>query len=245
MSNTNRDTELNDSAIAIVGMAGRFPDARNVDQFWRNVRDGHESIRPLDDDALRAAGVPQGLLDDPNYVKAGVELPDMEKFDAGFFGLSPLDASIMDPQHRHFLECSWEVLESAGYDPASFQGSIGVFAGSGHNAYMPRNLLTNPDLVDQVGFFLLRHTGNDKDFLATRASYQLDLKGPSVNVQTACSTSLVAVHLACQSLLSGECDMALAGAVTIRTARSSAARRPWWRCAGSRMPRRTATPSSR
>ncbi len=206
---------MNDSAIAIVGMAGRFPDARDVDGFWRNVVEARESVRPLGDEALEAAGVSPSLLADPRYVKAGVELPDMEKFDAGFFGFSPLDASLMDPQHRHFLECCWEVLESAGTDPGRFEGSIGVYAGSGHNAYMPRHLLTNPELVEQVGFFLIRHTGNDKDFLATRVSYQFDLRGPSVNVQTACSTSLVAIHLGCQALLSGECDLALAGGVTI------------------------------
>jgi acyl transferase domain-containing protein len=203
------------SAIAVVGMSGRFPDARNVDEFWRNIRDGRESVRALSDDQLLAAGVPRALLENPNYVKSGVELQDMEKFDAGFFGFSPLDASIMDPQHRHFLECCWEALESAGCDPERFDGAIGVYAGSGHNAYLASNLLTNPELVDQVGFFLLRHTGNDKDFLSTRVSYQFDLKGPSVNVQTACSTSLVAVHWACQSLLANECDMALAGGVTI------------------------------
>src|SRR5262245_892829 len=191
-----------DSGIAIVGMAGRFPGARNVAEFWRNLRDGAESIVRYTDAELTAAGVPAALLAQPEYVKAGAPLADMELFDAGFFGFSPLDASIMDPQHRHFLECCWEALERAAHDPARFAGAIGVFAGSGHNAYFPYNLLTNPSLVQQVGFFLLRHTGNDKDFLATRVSYQLDLRGPSVNIQTACSTSLVAIHAACQSLLS-------------------------------------------
>ena len=207
--------ETLDSGIAIVGMAGRFPGARNVAEFWRNLRDGVESIVRYTDEELRAAGVPAALLAQPEYVKVGAPLADMELFDAGFFGFSPLDASIMDPQHRHFLECCWEALERAGHDPARFGGPIGVFAGSGHNAYFPYNLLTNPELVQQVGFFLLRHTGNDKDFLATRVSYQFDLRGPSVNVQTACSTSLVAIHAACQSLLSVECDLALAGGVTI------------------------------
>ena len=209
-------SELNhESAIAIVGMSGRFAGARNVDEFWHNLAGRVCSVEAPTDEALREAGVSTASLADPSYVKATLELPDMEKFDAGFFGFSPLDASIMDPQHRHFLECAWEALESAGRDPSRFDGTIGVYAGSGHHAYFARNLLTRPDLLDDVGFFLLRHTGNDKDFLATRVSYQLDLKGPSVNVQTACSTSLVAVHWACQSLLSGECDMALAGGVTI------------------------------
>ena len=125
------------------------------------------------------------------------------------------DASILDPQHRHILECSWEALENAAIDPDQFDGPVGVFAGSGHNAYMPYNLLTNPALLDSVGFFVLRHTGNDKDFLTTRISYCLKLTGPSINVQTACSTSLVAVHMASQSLLNNECDLALAGGVTI------------------------------
>jgi acyl transferase domain-containing protein len=210
-----KPTDLIETGIAIVGMAGRFPGARDVDAFWRNLRDGVESIVRYDDAELKAAGVAAALLADPNYVKAGAPLGDMELFDAGFFGFSPLDASILDPQHRHFLECCWEALEAAGYAPGSFEGSVGVFAGSGHNAYLPYNLLTNPELVARVGFFLLRHTGNDKDFLTTRVSYLFDLRGPSVNVQTACSTSLVSVHMACQSLLNGECDMALAGGVTI------------------------------
>lgn len=204
-----------ESAIAIVGMAGRFPGARDVETFWRNLREGRESIRRYSREELAAAGVSGAQLSDPAYVRAGAPLEDMELFDAGFFGVSPLDASILDPQHRHFLECCWEALEYAGHDPARFEGAIGVFAGSGHNAYLPYNLLTNPELLAKVGFFLLRHTGNDKDFLSTRVSYCLDLRGPSVSVQTACSTSLVAVHMACQSLLNGECDMALSGGVTV------------------------------
>ncbi|PPE65560.1 type I polyketide synthase [Caldimonas caldifontis] len=204
-----------DTDIAVVGMAGRFAGARNLDDYWRNLRDGVESLTRFTEEELLAAGVKPAQLRDPNYVPVGAVLPDMEMFDAAFFGFSPREAAIMDPQHRHFLECSWEALENAGHTPAGFEGSIGVFGGSGHNAYMPYNLLTNPQLVSSVGFFLIRHTGNDKDFLTTRVSYLLNLKGPSVNVQTACSTSLVAIHLGVQSLLNGECDMALAGGVTI------------------------------
>ncbi len=214
MSQANR-SGVAETDIAIVGMSGRFPGARDVETFWQNLLEGRESIRRYSREELEAAGVPAASLADPAYVPAGAPLEEMELFDAGFFGFSPLDASILDPQHRHFLECCWEALESAGHDPQRFEGSIGVFGGSGHNAYLPYNLLTNPDLVARLGFFLLRHTGNDKDFLSTRVSYCLDLHGPSVNVQTACSTSLVAVHLACQSLLNGECDMALAGGVTL------------------------------
>ncbi|MFN3295328.1 SDR family NAD(P)-dependent oxidoreductase [Caldimonas sp.] len=204
-----------DTDIAVVGMAGRFAGARNLDEYWRNLRDGVESLTRFTEEELLAAGVKPAQLRNPNYVPVGAVLPDMEMFDAAFFGFSPREAAIMDPQHRHFLECSWEALENAGHTPSQFKGSIGVFGGSGHNAYMPYNLLTNPQLVSSVGFFLIRHTGNDKDFLTTRVSYLLNLKGPSVNVQTACSTSLVAIHLGVQSLLNGECDMALAGGVTI------------------------------
>jgi acyl transferase domain-containing protein/thioesterase domain-containing protein len=196
-------------------MACRVPGAADADAFWRNVRDGVESIRSYSIDELRAAGVTSALLGNPNYVPRGAPLEDMEMFDAGFFGLSAHEAAIMDPQHRHFLECVWEALEHAGHAPSRFNGPIGVFGGSGHNAYLSYNLLTRPELVDSVGFFLLRHTGNDKDFLTTRVSYALNLHGPSVAVQTACSTSLVAVHLGVQSLLAGECDLAVAGGVTI------------------------------
>lgn len=201
--------------IAIVGMACRFPGADNPGEYWKLLREGRESLTQLSEESLGAAGVPESLFSNPDYVRAGMHLQKMEQFDPGFFGFSPLDGKILDPQHRHFLECTWEALEDAGYDPFRFEGAIGVFAGSGQSSYLPSNLLTNPELVADVGLFLLRHTGNDKDFLATRASYCFDLKGPSINVQTACSTSLVAVHLAAQSLANGECDMALAGGVTI------------------------------
>ncbi|MFP5205273.1 MAG: type I polyketide synthase [Acidobacteriota bacterium] len=209
---------MKSSAVAIVGMAGRFPGARSVAELWRNLRDGVESIRDLSDAELLANGVAPEELATAGYVKRAAVLDDVPMFDAGFFGFSPRDASIMDPQHRHFLECAWEALEDAGHPPSAFQragGSIGVFAGSGLNSYLIHNLLANRGLVASAGLFQLKQTGNDKDVLSTRVSYQLDLRGPSINVQTACSTSLVAVHLACQSLLNFECDMALAGGVTI------------------------------
>jgi acyl transferase domain-containing protein len=196
-------------------MAGRFPLARNVDEFWRNLRDGVESIRRLSDAELLTAGVSREVLARAEYVKAAAVLEDVGMFDASFFGFSPKDAAIMDPQHRHFLECAWEAVENAGHPPENFSGSIGVFAGSGMNSYLMHNLINNRRLMDSAGLFLIRQTGNDKDVLATRVSYQLDLRGPSLSVQTACSSSLVAVHLACQSLLGCECDMALAGGVTI------------------------------
>jgi acyl transferase domain-containing protein len=204
-----------DSVIAIVGMSCRFANVRTLEEYWTLLSEGREAGEEYSEDQLLAAGVSPALLRNPNYVRSGKPLSDMECFDAGLFGLSPRDASIMDPQHRHFLECSWEALENAGHTPKGFRGVIGVFAGSGHNAYMPYNLLTNSRLVEDTGLFLLRHTSNDKDFLSTRLSYLLDLRGPSINVQTACSTSLVATHMAVQSLLGGECDMAIAGAATI------------------------------
>ena len=212
---SSHETDVMESTLAVIGLSGRFAGANHVETFWQNIRNGVESIQRYNDSDLLEAGVPRSLLEDPDYVNAGAPLRDMEKFDGGFFGFTPLDSSIMDPQHRHFLECAWEAFESAGHDPDRFEGAIGVWAGSGHNAYFAANLLSNPELVDQVGHFLLRHTGNDKDFLATRVSYELNLTGPSVNVQTACSTSLVAIHMASQSLLAGECEMALAGGVTI------------------------------
>jgi acyl transferase domain-containing protein len=208
-------TAWTDDAIAVIGLAGRFPGASTPDALWANVAAGVESIRILTSDQLLAAGVRPELLSDAAYVKAAAPLEDVARFDAGFFGFNPRDAAILDPQHRHFLECAWEALEDAGHVPERFRGAIGVYAGCGMNGYFMFNLLTNPQLVDSVGLFLLRHTGNDKDFLTTRVSYLLGLTGPSLGVQTACSTSLVAVHLACQQLLNGECDMALAGGVTI------------------------------
>jgi acyl transferase domain-containing protein len=206
---------MNDNDIAIIGMAARVPGARTASEFWTNLVSGVESIELVSREDLLAAGESPEKLARPNYVRATAPLGSMEHFDAEFFGFSPKEAAILDPQHRHFFECAWEALEDAGHTPERFKGPIGVFAGAGMGSYFYFNLCSNPQLVESVGMFLLRHTGNDKDFLSTRLSFLLDLRGPSVNVQTACSTSLVAVHLACQSLLSGECDMALAGGVTI------------------------------
>ncbi len=207
--------DVSDSDIAIIGMALRVPGARTPDEFWANLRGGVESIRDLCADELAAAGESPERMRRKNYVPRAADLPDMEMFDADFFGLGPKEAAIMDPQHRHFLECAWEAMEDACRPPESVDGPVGVFAGCGMGSYFYFNVCSHRGLVDETGMFLLRHTGNDKDFLATRASYTFDLRGPSVNVQTACSTSLVAVHYACQSLLSGECDMALAGGCTI------------------------------
>ncbi len=201
--------------IAIIGMAAHLPGAATLDAYWANLAGGIASIRRLDPEQLAKAGVAAHLAARPDYVPFAAPLDGFEMFDAEFFGLSPKEAAIMDPQHRQFLETAWEALEIAGHMPERFDGPIGVFAGCGMGSYFTFNLLSNPDLVDSTGLFLLRHTGNDKDFLATRLSHMLDLRGPSIGVQTACSTSLVATHMAAQALLNGECDMALAGGSTI------------------------------
>lgn len=201
--------------IAIVGMSVNVPGAEGVEAFWHNLRAGIESICPLSKDDLLDAGVSEATLADPNYVPHAALLDGFADFDAEFFGFSPKEAAILDPQHRKFLEVAWGAMENAAHPPESLKEPIGVYAGCGMGSYFYFNICSNPGLVDEVGMFLLRHTGNDKDFLTTRVSHVFDLKGPSVNVQTACSTSLVAVHYACKALREGECGMALAGGVTI------------------------------
>src|SRR6056297_376813 len=208
-------TDLNGTEIAIVGMAAHLPGAQNVAEYWVNLRAGRGSIRRLTEAELLAAGETPQTLRRPDYMPYAAPLEGFEMFDAEFFGFGPKEAAILDPQHRRFLEVAWQALEDAGHMPETFPGPVGVFAGCGMGSYFYFNLCSNRDLVDDVGMFLLRHTGNDKDFLTTRLSHILDLKGPSLGLQTACSTSLVAVHYAAQSLLNGECDMALAGGVTI------------------------------
>jgi acyl transferase domain-containing protein/NADPH:quinone reductase-like Zn-dependent oxidoreductase/thioesterase domain-containing protein/acyl carrier protein len=211
---TNQSSPIG-SDIAIVGMAGRFPGAATLKEFWANLRDAVESVRRFADAELIAAGEPPEVIADPDYVRARPVLPNVELFDAAFFGFSPQDAAIMDPQHRLFLEVGWEAIEDAGHDPATFPGNAAVFATCGMNTYMMYHLVTNQRIMQTVGEWLVRHSGNDMNFLATRLSYELGLKGPSMNVQTACSSALVAIHLSCQSLLNGECDMALAGGSVI------------------------------
>jgi acyl transferase domain-containing protein/acyl carrier protein/NADP-dependent 3-hydroxy acid dehydrogenase YdfG len=201
--------------VAIVGLACRFPGAPDEDAYWRNLRDGVESIARPSFETLLGAGVPESLLRDPSYVRAGGFVEDVDCFDADFFGVPPAEAEVMDPQQRLFLECGWAALESAGWAPGTFRGRTGVYAGSGLNTYLLRNVYPQrggggPSAQLQM---LL---GGDKDYLATRLAYKLGLTGPAVAVQTACSTSLVAVHLACQALLAGDCDMALAGGVSVR-----------------------------
>lgn len=200
--------------IAIIGLAGRFPGARNIDEFWQNLRNGVESISFFSDEELLSSGVQPALLQNPRYIRANGILDDIELFDASFFGYSPREAAMLDPQQRLFLEDAWKALEHAGYDAHAYQGAIGVYAGCNASSYMFSNLLKNAAFQAEAGMFQTM-LNNDKDFLATRTSYKLNLKGPSITVQTACSTSLVAVHMAIQSLLQYECDIALAGGASI------------------------------
>ncbi|MEM9924049.1 MAG: amino acid adenylation domain-containing protein [Cyanobacteria bacterium P01_D01_bin.50] len=207
-----------ESDIAIIGVSCRFPGASNSDEFWQNLRSGVESISIFDEAELEISD--RDVLKDPQYVKAGSILPDIDLFDATFFGYSAKEAEIMDPQQRIFLECAAEALQSSGYACVSNEQSIGVFAGSGMNTYLINNVHPSRNFSTQRTFLgsafdLQVRLANGKDFLPTKVSYKLGLKGPSVNVQTACSTSLVAVHMACQSIINGEADMALAGGVAI------------------------------
>jgi amino acid adenylation domain-containing protein len=211
------ENPLPDNAIAVVGMALRVPGARTLDDFWRNLRGGVESIRAFTDEELLAAGVPAEELAQPGYVRSFGALDDVAGFDAGLFGFTPREAALLDPQHRVFLECAWEALEHAGYlsdgDDADAP-VVGVYGGVGAGAYHARHVLPNDEVVARHGAMSIAIAG-DKDFALTRVSYKLDLGGPSMSVQTACSTSLVAVHLACQALANGDCDVALAGGARI------------------------------
>lgn len=200
--------------IAVVGMAGRFPGAGDVDELWRLVVEGREAISFFDREQLVAAGVPADEAGHPDYVPAYGVLPGVQEFDAEFFGYTPRDARLLDPQQRLFLECAWEALEAAGHLAAGPDELVGVYAGASMSSYLLRNLLDNPELSSTSEYELV--LANDKDSLASRVSYHLDLRGPAVSVQTACSSSLVAIHQAAQALLAHECDVALAGGVHVR-----------------------------
>jgi phthiocerol/phenolphthiocerol synthesis type-I polyketide synthase E len=200
--------------IAIIGMRGRFPGANDLDQFWNNLAEGVESISILSQEEIKAAGIPEQISRLPGYVNASPVLDGVDQFDAQFFGFSARDAALTDPQHRLFLETAWQALEDAGYDPAQVSGPIGVFGGSELSTYL-YHLYQNLEALKYIDGMQLMVT-NDKDHLCTQVSYRLNLRGPSVVVQTTCSTSLVAVSLACESLEARRCDMALAGGVTVR-----------------------------
>ncbi|MFC9327331.1 beta-ketoacyl synthase N-terminal-like domain-containing protein [Kitasatospora sp. NPDC057015] len=217
MSDDRPETASTD--IAIVGLALRLPGAADADTFWERIRAGEELLTTFTDEELRAAGVAEELLRDPAYIKVSGLVEDSGDFDAEYFGIAPSEARLMDPQHRLFLELCWHALEDSGYDPDRYPGDIAVFAGGGRHAYL-RYIEPNFDHADYLDGSirgLQADIGNYGDFLATRVSYRLGLTGPSLNVQTACSTALVGVHLAVQSLLLGETDLALAGAVNVHT----------------------------
>lgn len=199
--------------IAVIGMTGRFPGARNIDEFWANLRDGVESISFFSKEELEKSGVDPVLINNPAYVNAKAILEDVDYFDSTCFDYTAAEAKLMDPQLRVFHECTWEALENAGYEPESYNGKIGIYAGASPNFFWQASSLLSgaSDILDpfSVGQLIFR------DYLTTRISFKFNLRGPSFLVQTACSTSLVAIHLACQALLGGECSMALAGGVSI------------------------------
>ncbi|MGP4022515.1 SDR family NAD(P)-dependent oxidoreductase [Actinomadura sp. 3N407] len=201
-------------AIAVVGMAGRFPGARGLPEFWDNLRAGAMSLKRLTDDQLRRAGVPEDVLADPAYVKVAAQIDDFHRFEPALFGITPREAEAMDPQIRVLLEISHDALHDAGYDPYRFGGRIGMYAGAGHNEYLTRHVRANPWFMETIGEARAR-IDNHTDFLSTAVSYHLGLRGPSVSSVTACSTSLVTVHMACAALFNSECDMAIAGGVDI------------------------------
>ena len=201
--------------IAIIGMSGRFPKADTLSEFWDNLIHGRESIEFLSEREIEALGLDDSIVKNPNYVPAGTRIRNVEAFDASFFGFSPKEVVIMDPQQKVFLECAWEAIENAGYDIQRCNRNIGVFAGENMNTYILHILKNKPALFQEIDD-VQAEIGNDKDYLSSRVSYKLGLEGPSMTIQSACSSSLVAVHTACRSLLAGECDMALAGGICIR-----------------------------
>jgi amino acid adenylation domain-containing protein len=199
--------------IAIIGMAGRFPGAKNLEEFWELMAEGKEGISFFTDSELDHS-IPASVKNDPAYVKARGLLDGADQFDADFFGFNPRSAELMDPQQRVFLEIAWEVLETSGHLPQKYNGTVGVFVGCGYNTYHTNNVLTHPGLVERAGQFNVRLL-NEKDYIATRTAYQLNLRGPAVAVYSACSTALLAIAQAVNSIRDGQCDVAIAGAASI------------------------------
>lgn len=213
MDNSEELTQNAEIDIAIIGMACRFPGANDIESFWHNLREGVESITFFNDEELLARGVSAEVLNDPHYIKAGAHLSDVDCFDAPFFGYTPREAAETDPQHRLFLEVAWQALEDAGYDTSRYVDPIGVYAGCGVNTYLMLNLLSSGRMAGKHDISSLQGlmNGNNKDSMTTTVAYKLNLRGPGITVQTACSTSLAATHVACRGLLNYEADMAIAG----------------------------------
>jgi len=198
--------------VAVIGMNGRFPGARNLEEFWENLKNGVESISFFSDEELESMGVPRKTLEQPHFVKAKGLMDEVEFFDPWFFNFTPAEAEVMDPQMRIFYECVWELLEIAGYNPGTYDGSIGLYAGASNNRWWEMKAFYS-DKTELLGAFALDHL-IDRDFLSTRLAHRLNLKGPAITLKTACSTALVAVDLACRGLLTGQCDIAIAGGVS-------------------------------
>ena len=215
MSNTPMQEGL--EGVAVIGMSGRFPGARNVEEFWNNLKEGKESITYFTPEEARACGIDEELTKDPNYVFAGGILEDIDLFDAEFFGMNPREAKNMDPQQRMFLECCYEALEDGGYSRNRYEDPVGVYAGSNMSYYFLYHLMNKLGVKDDLAIAV----GNDKDYLSTRASYEFNFKGPSVNIQTACSTSMAAIAMAYEGLLNYHCDMALAGGAGLKLPQKS------------------------
>jgi amino acid adenylation domain-containing protein len=212
----NKKTGTQQNAdVAIIGMAGRFPGANTIEELWQVLKNGQETTSFFSDEDLDPS-VPPALRNHPDYVRAKGLIEDVKGFDAAFFGITPKLAELMDPQQRIFLEIAWEALEKTGYAGKQYDGSIGVFAGVGHNTYYENNVLPNPELIEKAGRTQLVSV-SAKDYISSRTAYALDLKGPAVSVQSACSTSLLAVAQAVQSIRSGQCEMALAGGVVVNS----------------------------
>ncbi|UCH92567.1 MAG: polyketide synthase subunit, partial [Candidatus Aminicenantes bacterium] len=216
MSKINKENQRTGFEVAVIGMNGRFPGAKDIHEFWENLKNGVESTWFLSEDQLKEMEVQSALIENPNYVKSqGGKLENSEYFDAFFFGFTPKEAELMDPQMRILHECAWAGLEDAGYNPESYQGSIGVYTGGSTNFYWEAASVISGKR-DELGAFLALQL-MDRGFLSTRISYKFNLRGPAITVHSACSTSLVAIHLACRGILSGECEMALAGGVSLDT----------------------------
>lgn len=210
---TKKKRDRSSSAIAVIGMAGRFPGANSIQELWEVLRDGKDTITFFSPEELDAS-IPETIKNDPLYVPARGILPSAKEFDAAFFGLNPKVAEVMDPQQRVFLEIAWDVLEQSGHLPEHYDGTIGVYAGTGMNTYYKNNILPNTKLMNRIGS-LLADTFNEKDYIASRTAYQLNLKGPAVSVHSACSTSSLAIAQAVEAIRNGQCDVALAGGSSV------------------------------